>query len=225
MPAVLQIRVSEDLYLKDPEETELGRSIIADSIKLIDKIGFEKFTFKKLAAEIESTEASVYRYFESKHQLLCYLASWYWSWVEYRINYHITNVDDAEKKLKIALQTLTESATDDPASVHVDEAALYRIVVSESTKAYMTPAVKGGGKKQMFGAFESLCDLIAKIIKEIKPRFKYPKALSSALVGITHRQIFYASFIPGIPEIRVKKDNNKEVTAFLEKIALSTLGI
>ena len=55
------------------------------------EIGFESFTFKKLAAKIESTEASVYRYFENKHKLLIYLVSWYWNWVEYRLDMEITH--------------------------------------------------------------------------------------------------------------------------------------
>ena len=47
---------------RDPQETELGRKIIEFSIILIEKIGFEAFTFKKLANEIGSTEKSIYRY-------------------------------------------------------------------------------------------------------------------------------------------------------------------
>ena len=54
---------------------------------MIDQLGFEQFTFKKLARAIGSTEASVYRYFDNKHRLLTYLIAWYWKWMEYQINY------------------------------------------------------------------------------------------------------------------------------------------
>ncbi|MDH5608082.1 MAG: TetR/AcrR family transcriptional regulator, partial [Cyclobacteriaceae bacterium] len=40
---------------------------------MIAQIGFERFNFKKLSTTINSTEASVYRYFKNKHQLLDYL--------------------------------------------------------------------------------------------------------------------------------------------------------
>ncbi|MBL7759004.1 MAG: helix-turn-helix transcriptional regulator, partial [Chitinophagaceae bacterium] len=55
------------LFLRDPEQSVLGRSIIQHSINMIHKVGFEDFTFKKLAQEIGTTEASIYRYFENKH--------------------------------------------------------------------------------------------------------------------------------------------------------------
>ncbi|HBY69084.1 MAG TPA: TetR family transcriptional regulator, partial [Flavobacteriaceae bacterium] len=81
----LQIRVNENLYLKDPESSSLGKKIIENSIILIEEIGFEGFTFKKLGDRIQSPEASIYRYFENKHKLLLYLTSWYWSWKEYQL--------------------------------------------------------------------------------------------------------------------------------------------
>ena len=70
MELSLKIKMNEKLFLRNPEESELGRKIIEFSIILIHKIGFEAFTFKKLAKEINTTEAGVYRYFENKHRLL-----------------------------------------------------------------------------------------------------------------------------------------------------------
>jgi AcrR family transcriptional regulator len=81
----IKITINEKLYVKDPETSELGRNILKNSIELIDKIGFEAFTFKKLGEQIQSNESSIYRYFENKHKLLMYLSSWYWSWMEYRL--------------------------------------------------------------------------------------------------------------------------------------------
>jgi len=48
---------------------------------LIAEIGFEELNFKKLAIAMDSTEASVYRYFENKYKLLTYLVSWYWDFM------------------------------------------------------------------------------------------------------------------------------------------------
>ncbi|MFT8175893.1 TetR/AcrR family transcriptional regulator, partial [Salmonella enterica] len=79
------ISVNPKLYVKNPESSELGRKIIQQSILLIDEIGFEAFTFKKLGERIGSNESSLYRYFENKHKLLLYLTSWYWGWMEYRV--------------------------------------------------------------------------------------------------------------------------------------------
>ena len=51
----IKISLNNGLYLKEPQDSKLGRNIIKHSILLIDKFGFESFTFKKLAEEINST--------------------------------------------------------------------------------------------------------------------------------------------------------------------------
>ena len=47
-----KIDITDKLYLKDPQSSDLGKRIIENSIKLIDDIGFEGFTFKKLGQQI-----------------------------------------------------------------------------------------------------------------------------------------------------------------------------
>jgi AcrR family transcriptional regulator len=80
--ANFKIQINDKIYVKDPETSDLGRKILEQSIILIDEIGFDNFTFKKLGEKIGSNESSIYRYFENKHKLLVYLSSWYWSWME-----------------------------------------------------------------------------------------------------------------------------------------------
>ena len=63
----LKISVPDKIFIKDPESSDLGKRIIEHSILLIDEIGFDSFTFKKLGVKIGSNESSIYRYFESKH--------------------------------------------------------------------------------------------------------------------------------------------------------------
>ena len=88
----LHISISSDLYTKDPDSSVLGQKIVSKSIEMINNLGFEDFTFKKLGLEIGSNESSVYRYFESKHALLVYLINWYWSWIEYKLVFATLNV-------------------------------------------------------------------------------------------------------------------------------------
>jgi AcrR family transcriptional regulator len=91
------MQLNERLYLKNPQDTKLGKKIIQYSIILIDEIGFEAFTFKKLAERISSTEASVYRYFENKHRLLVYLLFCYWEWIKFSIDYNTMNIEDPKQ--------------------------------------------------------------------------------------------------------------------------------
>ena len=59
MEVHLQLKMNEKLFLRDPEQTELGKKIIRHGIQLIDRYGFELFTFKKLAEDIGTTEAGI----------------------------------------------------------------------------------------------------------------------------------------------------------------------
>ena len=102
----IHIVIDDKLFTKNPDSSELGRKIICHSIAMIDDLGFEGFTFKKLGAKIGSNESSIYRYFESKHQLLVYLICWYRSWKEYRLVFAINNISSPrEKKFKVLVNS------------------------------------------------------------------------------------------------------------------------
>ena len=79
----LKFKINEKLFIRNPEGSELGNQIVKKAIDLIYNLGFEQFTFKKLAVEMNSTEATIYRYFENKHRLLLYILNWYWCYMEF----------------------------------------------------------------------------------------------------------------------------------------------
>ena len=106
MEVQLQIKMNEKLFLRDPEQTDLGKKIVRHSIQLIYKHGFELFTFKKLAEDIVTTEAGIYRYFENKHRVLIYITAWYWGWLQYRVVFNTNNIKDPVVKLKKVIQLL-----------------------------------------------------------------------------------------------------------------------
>ena len=143
----IQIRIDPALYTKDPESSELGKKIVSQSIQLIDELGFEGFTFKKLGAKIGSNESSIYRYFDSKHALLVYLLNWYWSWVSYRLAVATTNVPPSEEKLTNAIGILTAKIKKDQTISFVNEEMLQRIIITESSKAYHTKDVDKENEK------------------------------------------------------------------------------
>ena len=48
----VKINLSDKLYLKDPESSDLGKKILEKSLELMENIGFEEFTFRKLGVLI-----------------------------------------------------------------------------------------------------------------------------------------------------------------------------
>ncbi|ELR73550.1 hypothetical protein C900_02635 [Fulvivirga imtechensis AK7] len=217
--------MNKNLYQRDPQDTELGRKIIQESIKMIDELGFEKFTFKKLAEQIESTEASVYRYFDNKHRLLVYLIAWYWVWLEYRIDFGTQNIESPLKKLEIALDILAQKKVLDPAFPLVDETALFRIVIAESDKTYLTKQVDEDNKEGLFRGFKSLCDKIAGFVKEVNPDFKFPYSLISTALQASHQQLFYSDHLPSLTELgKTNEDVNVANARFLREMVFRSIG-
>ncbi len=217
----IQIRINDKIYLKDPETSDLGKKIIGHSILLIDEIGFEAFTFKKLATEISSTEASIYRYFENKHKLLVYLLAWYWTWLEYKLFFATNGIQDADDKLKIAIKTLTQPKELDHSYEHINEIVLHKIVVSESSKAYLTKVVDEECKEGYFSNYERLCKRVSKIILEVNPDYQYPNTLVSTIVESSNHQQFFAEHLPSITEM--SSENNKDITAFTTDLVFKVL--
>ncbi|QHT69437.1 TetR/AcrR family transcriptional regulator [Rhodocytophaga rosea] len=223
MSATIKIELNEKLYLRDPEQTELGRNIISESISMIDEIGFEQFTFKKLAAKLNSTEASVYRYFENKHKLLIYLISWYWVWLDYKITFCTNNISDPEEKLRIFIKIISRTNTGLDTFTHINEEALYRIVIAESSKAYLTKDVDQDNKEGFFKEYKSVCKKVGNIILQINSSYPYPVALASTLFEAGKKQIFFAQHLTSLTEASIRNDDYSSITAFLEHLAFSAI--
>lgn len=217
----IQIKIDEKVFTKDPSDSGLGKKIIKESIGLIDELGFETFTFGKLAVKIDSTEASIYRYFENKHKLLIYHLIWYWTWMEYRLTLATANIKSPEERLKIALRLLTSPLEQEPRIPQVDEEALYRIVIAESQKVYLTKNVDEENKQGLFFSYKRLCKIAAGIVREINPDYRYPTALISTVVESSYDQRFFARHLPSLTEI--PKDNEEGITEYLTELVFKAI--
>lgn len=223
--AILAFKLSSKLYLRDPHTSVLGHRIIENSIDLIDRVGNENFTFKKLAILINSTEASIYRYFENKHKLLLYLIDWYWTWMEFRISIGIQNIPSPEQKLRIALNKLIEEKKIDPDIPYVNEKKLQRIVISEFEKTYLTKDVDSDNKDGLFLPYKALCKTIVGILVEINPNYKFPHSLVSTVMLSINHQLYYATHLPSLSDINAKsQDKYVELVEFLEGLVLNTIA-
>jgi len=218
----LIIRLNEKLYLRNPEESDLGRKILQHSIILIEHIGFESFTFKKLAQEIGTTEAGIYRYFENKHRLLLYLVDWYWSWQEYRLMMETKNVTDARTKIMTAINLLATRVEDDLSTGHIDEKLLHDIVMAEGAKSWLTKHVEEDNKDKLFKPFKDLCARIAEFIKAYNPAYAYPFSLSSTMIEMAHSQYFYMQHLPSLTDFGKTKSGD-EIIRFLEQMVFGVL--
>ncbi|HYC85256.1 MAG TPA: TetR/AcrR family transcriptional regulator [Chryseosolibacter sp.] len=219
----VRFNVNNKIYLRDPESTEIGRHIVKSAIDLIYELGFELFTFKKLAVEIDSTEATIYRYFENKHRILLYILNWYWSYMEFLVDFRLQNISAKKEKLKIIIDLLTHELPESTGKFDYNKKYLNQIVLAESSKVYLTKEVTEINKNEVFKAYKDLCARIAEVIKSYNPKYKYPKSLATTIIETSHAQQYFSIYLPRLTDSTPK--NKSTFTAeFLEDLLFKALA-
>ncbi len=212
----IKFSLNEGLYNRDPQDTKLGQNILKHGISLIDELGLEVFTFKKLATQIGSTEASIYRYFDNKHLLLLFLTCWYWEWVHYLIQINLKNIDDPKKKLHIAIEKLVRASSETTVTDYINQNQLHRIIINEGSKAYHTHQVDKENDKGIFLAYKDVVKTVAEIIKEVNADFPYKYSLASNLFEMANNQIYFAEHLPQLTDINDQEDPYTALISMLD---------
>lgn len=223
MTTPLSVAMTSKPCLRDPLNTDLGKRIVLHSVEMIDRDGFEQFTFRKLANQINSTEASIYRYFESKHLLLIYLISMYWSDLYSTAQRLLQNTQDSEEQLRILLKLISGAECREHDVQYIQAASLSRIIITEASKSYLTHKVDEDHKKGYFAAYMRFANLLAEVIADIAPHYAYPHALASTLLEASHYEVFFSEHLPSLTDF--KKDNmlTLKLYYYLEDIAFKTI--
>jgi AcrR family transcriptional regulator len=219
----LTFKVNEHIYLRNPESSDLGKKILKHSIDLIYEIGFEQFTFKKLAAVAETTEASIYRYFENKQKLLLYIINWYWCYLDFMLDYQLKNVIDKKEKIKIILHLLTDEMPNSNHEMEMNKYFIHRIVIAESSKVYLVKDVNEINQHEVFKPFKELCAKIAKVFSDYNPSYIFTKSLSSTAIETAHDQEFFVAHLPKLTDVSTKNKKNFTYT-FLEDLVFKALA-
>jgi AcrR family transcriptional regulator len=218
----LKPKMNSKLFLRDPEQSEIGQRILKNSTYLIKTLGFEAFTFKKLAEETKITEATVYRYFENKHRLLSYIVAWYWNWLDYQVMFNTNNIEDAEVNLKTIAAVLTwqlEGQETAQAAINLED--LHDIIIAESSKVYLTKHVTEDNKEQLFMPYKKLCQRISEAILAYSPNYPFPKSLASTVLEMAHYQDFFMKNLPSLTDFG-NTNSLKSVQLFIEQLLFSS---
>ncbi len=212
----IKFSLNQSLFIRDPQDTELGKKIIQSSIDLIHEIGFEKFTFKKLGQKISSTEASIYRYFTNKHMLLLFLNNWYWEWVHYLIKMNTLNVESPSRRMRLIIENIVYAATENAATSYVNENKLHKIIINEGAKSYHTASVDDENKQGLFSSFKMLVESISQTIMAIDPKFPYPHSLASNLFEMANNQSYFSEHLPRLTDLKSLDSLDSDLVAMME---------
>jgi AcrR family transcriptional regulator len=216
----IKINVNQSLYLIEPTSSKLGQKIIVESVQLIETIGFEKFTFKKLGEKIDSPEASIYRYFKNKYQLLNYLVSMYWGWMEYALVIQTSNIPSAHTRLENAIALITTEIEDHFIIEGISINKLHHLVISESVKSYMTKEVEQANEEGAYLKYKQFVARITEIIKELNPNYIYPHMLLTTIIEGAHLQSYFAKHLPRLTD---KQESADYIKDFYTHLALQTI--
>jgi AcrR family transcriptional regulator len=220
----IQIQLNEKLFLRDPTQSEVGRNILKQGAIMIEKMGLEDFTFKKLATKMKTNESSIYRYFENKHRLLLYLVDYYWRWIEYLVIIRTANIKDPRQKIELVLNILMLKIEEElTGGSELDKLVLHRLIIKEGSKSYLTNHVTEDNKHQFFKPYKDLCARIATIFLEVKPGYKYGRSLASTIIEMAHYQYFFMHNLPKLTDFGHVKDE-KEIIAFLKHLIMASLS-
>ncbi len=215
--------LNEKLFLKNPQSSALGKKVVKESIRLIATMGYEQFTFKKLAVEIETTEATIYRYFVNKHKLLIYLVSWYWAYLEFQIVIQLNHIKDPASKIKKIIDILVWEDNQEINFGTFDHQALYFIAIAEGNKTFLSKDVDDNNKDLLYKPIKDLSSRISAVFSEYNPSYKYPNTLASSVIDLSHLQYYFMHHLPRLSDF-AKKKKPKDIEAFLEDLVFKSLG-
>ena len=224
MSISLQISPNQNIFLRDPQDTKLGISILHSSVELIHSQGFEQFNFKKLAECMGSTEASVYRYFTNKYQLFAYLTALFWEWQSFRFLLHTNNISEPREKLQIALKLLAQGEGDKALLTILNSEKLHFIMIEQGNKIYHTDLTDENNSKGFYLSYKQYSETIAELIININPDYLYPHALATTLIESMFNHIYYANHLPRLTDFAKSETPEEDIYKMLLDLVQRVLG-
>ena len=202
----LQFKPDAALSLREPMATELGRSVLADGLMLLNELGLEAFTFRKLAARAGCTEVSIYKYFANKQRLLQYHFQLYWLWLRQVAAQEVVRAAGPRDALRRVVDVLCGIWPADLPPLHVDPAALRHLVIAEGMKSYMHKHVDDDNARRLFKPYKDLSAFVADRLLACRQGLSMPRSFATTLVEMAHSLPFAMEHLPSLTELSETRD-------------------
>ncbi len=212
MPRYL-IEPSPGLALRDTT-SPMGGRILSEGLLLMNEIGLEAFTFKKLAERMGSTEVTVYHYFANKQRLLQYYFQVYWLWLATHCQQEGKALNDPRERLHGDIRAICGIWPAEAMATQFAPVELRALVINEGSKSFMHKNVDSDNKLKLFKPYKDLCAHIAMEVKACSPRMRNARSFATTLVEMAHSLEFAMEHLPALTELSERKDR-KQLAAFL----------
>lgn len=213
------LQIKTGAFIKNPVTSELGIRIVQSAISLLNEIGFDEFNFRKLAQQLHTSETSIYRYFESKMQLLNFLSQWYWFEVKEEILEEIIGLILPEEKIERAIEILCNpNGSSEDENPFFNLSQIHQLMIQESFR----PDLWGeNNQKDDHASQKRLIQYLSEVILTINPNYSYPKTLVSVMIHSCHNQLLFSTHLPYFSDI--PPDNLQSLVNFIKTLTLSTI--
>jgi AcrR family transcriptional regulator len=218
----IHLKPDPALYLRDPEGTRLGQAILSEGLVLMNELGVEAFTFKKLAARIDSTEVSLYKYFPNKQRLLQYYFQLYWLWLRQVCGRHAERSVDPLGTVRSVVDALCGVWPKDVPTAQLDPFALRLLVIEEGMKSYLHKNVDADNARRLFLPYKALSAFIAECLVAYRKDVPMPRSFATTIIEMAHSLPFAMEHLPSLTELSNKKDL-KHLSAHLYHRAVTYL--
>lgn len=197
----MHFRPDHALFLKDPESSELGRSILEKGLALMSRLGLEAFTFKKLAAEIGSTEVSLYKYFPNKQRLLQYYYQLYWLWLRQLCGRLAEKASTPREAVVTTLEAISGIWPKDIPALQLDPALLRQLIIDEGMKSYLHKHVDEDNAQRLFAPYKALSAFVAELLVAVRKDVPMPRSFATTMIDLAHSLPFAIEHLPSLTEL------------------------
>ena len=156
--------------------------MLAGGLELINELGLEAFTFRKLAARIGSTEVSLYKYFPNKHRLLQYYFQLYWLWLRRLCGREVERSDDAQDALRRSVEAICGVWPRQTPPLQLDPHALRRLVIEEGMKSYLHKQVDADNARRLFAPYKDLSAFLAERLTACRRDVPMPRSFATTVI-------------------------------------------
>lgn len=218
MSVHIDIDISKNLSIKDPFSSELGKKIVINGLSLINHYGFEDFNFKKLAVACSTTEASVYRYFNNKVQLLAFLTAYYWNWTEYLTELYCNAAKSPKAKLTVLINVICNHEISPENINGIQYNDLHQLINCEWQKLIYNKETKLIPANAAFEDYKRFKKMASAILTDLNKNLKEPQAIITTIIITANTQLFFSKKFQTLSSIQ--QPTKGKVVQFVYNTAL-----
>jgi AcrR family transcriptional regulator len=202
----VHLRPDPALSLKEPTSGRTGTAILIGGLDLMNTLGYEAFTFKKLAQGIGCTEVTIYTYFANKQRLLQYYFQLYWLWLRLLGSMEVERHGDPRISLSAIVEILCGVWPRQLPALQLDPAGLRRLVIAEGMKSYLHKNVDADNAQRLFQPYKELSAFVADRLVACRPDVPWPRSFATTVIEMAHSLPFAMEHLPSLTELSSRKD-------------------